>query len=140
MLNALLLRVRIGLIGILTIFLLSVSWVSKEQPIEDWIAPKSADIIKNPLGKSPASIEEGKKIFMLYCSICHGNKGKGDGIGGVGLKPRPSNFTIPKVQEQSDGAIYWKLAEGRAPMAGYGEILTETERWQLVSFIRTLKK
>jgi len=27
------------------------------------------------------------------CTICHGDKGKGDGVAGAALNPRPGNFT-----------------------------------------------
>ena len=74
------------------------------------------------------------------CAICHGNYGKGDGMAGSSLTPRPTNFTISKVQAQSDGALYWKLTEGRAPMASYKTILKKEQRWQLVNYIRTFKK
>jgi len=74
------------------------------------------------------------------CVICHGAKGKGDGIAGVSLNPKPGNFTIERIQSQTDGAIFWKLTNGKAPMAAYKEILTETQRWELVNYIRTFKK
>ena len=106
----------------------------------DWVAPTSANSNTNPFPGDEAAIASGKKLYNNYCGICHGNKGKGDGIGGVGLNPRPSNFTTEKVQNQSDGALFWKLTTGRAPMAGYKDILSEQERWQLINYIRILKK
>jgi len=76
----------------------------------------------------------------MYCAICHGKKGKGDGVAGMALKPRPADFTKDVIQKQTDGAIYWKLTEGKAPMAAYKETLSEEQRWQLVNFIRSLRK
>lgn len=105
-----------------------------------WVAPASADNLKNPIKNDANAILEGKKLFKQLCEICHGAKGKGDGIAGLSLKPKPANFTIAKIQQQTDGALYWKMTEGRAPMASYKEALTETQRWQLVNYIRTLKK
>ncbi|MDP1725288.1 MAG: cytochrome c [Bacteroidota bacterium] len=102
-----------------------------------WVAPPDADKVSNPLMRSAISATEGKKIYMQICVVCHGDKGKGDGIGGLALNPRPANFSSQKVQVQTDGAIFWKITEGRPPMASYKTILTETQRWQLVNFIRT---
>ena len=105
----------------------------------NWIAPSSADKITNPLkGKEKATLA-GEKLYVSYCAICHGKKGKGDGVAGMALNPRPSNLTKDKVQEQTDGAIYWKMTEGKAPMAAYKATLTEEQRWQLVNFIRSIK-
>lgn len=106
----------------------------------EWKAPASADKLKNPLSGNEDDLKEGKKLYKQLCAICHGDKGKGDGMAGVSLKPRPANLTSEKVQSQSDGAIFWKMTEGRAPMAAYKDLIKEDQRWQLVSFIRTLKK
>lgn len=104
----------------------------------DWTAPESADNITNPYKGMKNATLEGKKLYTQYCAICHGKKGKGDGVAGMALKPRPSNFKKDIVQNQTDGAIYWKLTEGKAPMASYKETLTRKQRWQLVNFIRSL--
>lgn len=103
-----------------------------------WTAPKSADSYKNPYTGNQKATLAGKKLYVQFCAICHGNKGKGDGMAGMALKPRPANFTKDNIQSQTDGAIYWKLTEGKAPMAAYKETLTEQQRWQLVNFIRSL--
>ncbi len=106
----------------------------------EWLAPKSADLVKNPLISDLSATAEGKKIFKQMCAICHGNTGKGDGIAGISLNPRPTNLSLAKIQSQSDGALFWKMTEGRAPMASYKEALSEQQRWKLVNYIRTLKK
>lgn len=108
--------------------------------VTEWIAPEGVNSGINPLKGNAAATEEGKKLFMQACAVCHGDKGKGDGIGGMSLIPKPGNFTLEKTQGQSDGALFWKMSEGRAPMASYKAILTSTQRWQLVNYLRTLKK
>ena len=55
------------------------------------------------------------------------------------LRFHKSQETLEKIQKQSDGVIYWKIANGRSPMPGYGS-LTPTQRWDLVNYVRTLKK
>jgi mono/diheme cytochrome c family protein len=105
-----------------------------------WLAPDDANAIINPLAKLEDATKKGKKLYNQLCSICHGDKGKGDGMAGAALTPKPANFTLAKVQTQTDGAIYWKITEGRAPMAAYKDILKEEERWQLVNYIRTFKQ
>lgn len=105
-----------------------------------WKAPKSADKLKNIVKGNANATEEGKKLYKQMCAVCHGDEGKGDGIAGISFNPRPSDFTTKKIQNQSDGAIYWKITEGRPPMASYKSILKEKQRWQLVNYLRTLKK
>lgn len=105
-----------------------------------WVAPKSADAISNPLQNDQTSIAKGKKLYQQLCAVCHGDKGKGDGIASAALTPKPANFTSEKIWKQTDGAIFWKLTEGKTPMASYKESLTVTERWQIVNYLKSLKK
>lgn len=105
-----------------------------------WTAPVTADKMDNPLKGDDGATSKGKKLYKQMCAICHGDAGKGDGMAGSSLSPRPANFTLANIQDQTDGAIYWKLTEGRAPMAAYKAILKDDQRWQLVNYIRTFKK
>lgn len=104
-----------------------------------WTAPASANELKNPYKGNAAETAKGKTLYLQMCSVCHGNKGKGDGPAGVNLNPRPADHTSAKVQDQSDGAIFWKITNGKPPMAAYKDVLSEEQRWDLVNFIRTLK-
>ena len=105
-----------------------------------WVAPKSADKLKNPLANNSDATTKGKKLYAQMCAICHGAKGKGDGMAGAALNPKPANFTSTTLQAQTDGAIYWKITEGRSPMASYKTSLKDNQRWQLVNYIRTFNK
>ena len=86
-----------------------------------WTAPASANSYQNPYQGNANATAEGKNLYNQLCAICHGNKGKGDGLAGMTLKPRPANFTNKPVQAQTDGAIYWKITEGNLPMASYAD-------------------
>ena len=121
-----------------TVFLVSSTEINYQAKAA-WVAPASADTIKNPLKGKADAVTAGKKIYGTYCVVCHGDKGKGDGIAAAGLNPRPADHSAAKFQSQSDGAIYWKLTTGRAPMASYDKTLTVTQRWQVINYMRTLK-
>jgi len=107
---------------------------------EKWVAPKSADDIVNPLKDDAGAAASGKKLYRVLCSVCHGIKGKGDGVGGAGLATKPTNLTNADFHSQTDGAIFWKITEGRAPMASYKTSIPEKKRWEIINYIRTLKK
>jgi len=104
-----------------------------------WVAPKYSNDIKNPLKDNKDATSKGKKIFSNMCMVCHGATGKGNGVAGVSLVPRPANFLSIEVRNETDGAIFWKLTEGKPPMAAYKDLLTEDQRWELVNYIRHLE-
>lgn len=107
---------------------------------DEWVAPASADKIINPLKSNADAAANGKRSYKMLCVVCHGAKGKGDGIGGAGLKPKPTDLTSAEFQAQTDGAIFWKIEEGRSPMASYKTAIPENKRWEIINYIRTLKQ
>ena len=106
-----------------------------------WVAPANSNQLKNPLAGNTSVLKDAKKNYEMYCTPCHGTGGKGDGAAAATLNPKPADHTSAVVQSQTDGALFWKLSEGRGNMAAYKQILTdEKQRWALVNYIRTLKK
>jgi mono/diheme cytochrome c family protein len=43
-----------------------------------------------------------------------------------------------KISSQADGELFWKVTEGKKPMPTYRKLLTETDRWSVIDYIRTL--
>ena len=105
-----------------------------------WIAPKAAGEVKNPLAGNKEVIKYAQIIYSSYCTPCHGNKGKGDGIAAPGLAIKPADHTSDAVQKQTDGALYWMISQGHSPMPSYKTVLTDNQRWELVNYIRTIAK
>jgi len=107
---------------------------------KEWKAPASADAKKNPLTADAATLAAGKKIYVSECLSCHGKKGKGDGASAKDLDIPAGDFTKAATQSQSDGALYWKVSEGRKPMPSFKKKLNETQIWQSIVYMRTLKQ
>lgn len=106
---------------------------------DEWKAPASADAVKNPLTSDAATITAGKAVYAKQCQSCHGKKGKGDGPSAKDLDKAAGDFTKAKTQTQTDGALFWKITEGRKPMPSFKKKLDETQRWQSIIYMRTLK-
>ncbi len=102
--------------------------------------PVAARVV-NPVPATEASIAAGREIYRMHCPRCHGPEGKGDG-GGAGAGGQPADFTDPAWEfGGSDGEIFAAIAEGTsADMESYAERIPETEIWNLVNYLRTLKK
>jgi mono/diheme cytochrome c family protein len=122
------------------IFLLSLSATNVQSQTRKFPTPPSADTIKNPVKADDYSIAAGKTFYTRFCVTCHGEKGKGDGVASAGLAKPPADHTSTFVQNQTDGALFWIISMGNSPMPFYRKTLTETQRWQIVNYMRTLKK
>ena len=105
-----------------------------------WAAPKEADNVKNPLAGNTEILKDAKVIYTTYCGLCHGSKGKGDGIAAAGLAKKPADHSSDYVQKQTDGALHWMITAGHSPMPTFKTALTDNQRWELVNYIRTLAK
>lgn len=106
---------------------------------EGWTAPATEATVQNPYQGNQIAAQKGGQTFQKLCWTCHGKSGKGDGPAGTSLNPKPQNFTLAAVQEQSDGALFWKISTGKGMMVPYKHALNEEQRWQLVNYIRTFK-
>lgn len=115
-----------------------VAFAFKILPQEKWLAPAEADKKTNPIVSNDASIALGKTLYGTNCKSCHGGKGKGDGPKSAELTKAPGDFTREEFKKQSDGAIFWKVTEGKKPMPTFKKELTEDMRWQVINYIRTL--
>ncbi len=107
---------------------------------QQWKAPETVNQLKNPYAGDQNQLARGMKIFKNMCVACHGIDGKGDPLMLKTLNPPPADLTSEKVQNQTDGALFWKITTGRGAMAGYENILSEKERWALVQYIRSFNK
>ena len=94
-------------------------------------APEKARAKRNPLEKDPEAIAAGRVLFEQRCAECHGDNAEGG-------KKAPS-LRASEVQDAEPGAIFWILTNGvvRKGMPVWSK-LPEPQRWQLVSFIKSL--
>jgi mono/diheme cytochrome c family protein len=100
----------------------------------NWWPPIAAIARQNPLASKPEAAAGGRKLFLRHCVECHG----GDGAGLE--KKHSADFQLAAVQDQSDGALFWRITNGNATkgMPSFSSV-PELQRWQIVLFIRTLK-
>jgi len=106
-----------------------------------WAVPDNFKNMKSAVASNAESISAGKALWALHCSSCHGKTGLGDGSKAAQLKTQPPDFTTSEVQGQTDGSLFYKTSEGRDDMPSFKKkIADQDDIWNLVVYIRTLKK
>lgn len=98
------------------------------------------DLIVNPVQRTAASLERGRDRYDIYCAVCHGDKGLGDGPVATKLANAVRNLTDQRVLDQTDGWIYGVITNGfGALMPEYGSRIRPEDRWHIVNYMRTLQ-
>jgi len=95
--------------------------------------------LKSPLDSTQVDMVKGKFLFDIYCGICHGNLGNGQG----NLVKREKILGVPRYDDAAraitEGSIYHTIYYGKNAMGSYANQLDETERWQVVAYVLKLK-
>ena len=99
---------------------------------------------QNPLAADRANRRAGQKLYEDLsnpsCTVCHGERGEGNGQLAGQFDPRPRNFACAAtVDGIPDGQLHWIIKNGSPgtamPSFGY---LDDEEIWQLVLYLRSL--
>ena len=95
--------------------------------------------LKIPLAVNEENLAKGKELFNIYCAICHGNKGDGQGT----LVKREKFLGIPSLADKgrniTEGDIYHVMMYGLNSMGSYASQTNEKERWQITMHALDLK-
>ncbi|MGB9515302.1 MAG: cytochrome c, partial [Candidatus Acidiferrum sp.] len=95
-------------------------------------APSSSTHEKNPFDAQSSAIAAGAKLYATSCASCHGATGQG--TGNIPALSQGATQTVP------EGEVFWFITNGSPSngMPAWGQLPAE-ERWQIVSFLRSLK-
>ena len=101
--------------------------------------------IKNPIPPTTESIATGKRLFLNYCSSCHGPKADGLGLIAPSLIPMPRNLVAitswgekPFIDYMPDSRLYESITDGvpGTSMQPWIKVLSNDERWSVLNFLR----
>lgn len=104
-------------------------------------------LASHPVAAKPGNAENGEKIYVKRCLMCHGEEGEGDGPGADRLNPPPRDFTLGQYKIKStafdddvpnDSDIYRMISDGMpgTAMPGWSDVLKEQEMWDLVEYLK----
>lgn len=85
-------------------------------------------------------MERGRERYTIYCGLCHGQAGDGNGITTkYGMAVVPS-FHIERLVEMPEGEIYEVITNGRGLMGSYSGQLSPEDRWNVIAYLRALQR
>ena len=94
-------------------------------------APDSAQQMKNPYEGQPAAIAAGTQLYARNCLSCHGKSGEGSG--------NVPSLVDGKLETTTPGEVFWFITKGDKDngMPSWAQ-LPEKQRWQIVSYVKSL--
>ncbi len=88
-------------------------------------------------------IRRGKERFGIYCAVCHGASGDGNGITAQYGVPVANNVNAKlnaiSPETYPDGRMFEVITNGKGLMGGYGYNIPVRDRWAIIAYIHTLQ-
>ncbi len=101
---------------------------------------KAAETLINPITTNKSNLTKGKDEYDIFCTVCHGAKGKGDGhlYTSKLFTAKPTDLTTSYIQDKPDGEIYHIVTVGSLSglMGAHGSQISQENRWKIVSYIK----
>jgi len=81
--------------------------------------------------------KQGETIYLKNCQSCHGIPTRKNF---AAITPSPGDLSETKVSSQKDGELFYRITTGKIPMPEFRNILSEDDRWSVISFLRSFHK
>lgn len=96
---------------------------------------------RNQFPNKPEHIAEGKRLYNIYCKVCHGADGKGGGtLTDAYPKAMVPDITRDEMKAKKPGFYFLKITKGGPNMPSYGHSISRAERWMITLYINELQK
>jgi len=101
--------------------------------------PVLAQTDRIPMPITRPLLERGQEQYTIYCSMCHGDTGRGDGmIVHRGFYPPPS-YHNQRLRDLPDSHFFNVITNGYGAMFSYANRVTPEDRWAITAYIRALQ-
>ena len=104
---------------------------------------------ENPVSVNAQMIRTGQKYFGIYCSVCHGMNGGGNGLVNRRAQKILADTWIPPsvlytenlyADVYPDGKLFSTISNGIRKMPGYASQIKAKDRWAIVAYVRALQQ
>lgn len=116
------------------LFLLLAVLITLRVSAQEWVVPSEEAAKLSSFAFTDSTRKIGADLYNINCKSCHGDPGKNNVIN---LVPSPPDVASAKMQGNSDGSLHFKLVQGRVPMPSFKNILSASDMWRVISYIRS---
>jgi mono/diheme cytochrome c family protein len=97
------------------------------------------DIDEFPVPVTKELIDRGQERFNIYCIVCHGPTGNGDGMVVRRGFPKPPTYHDDRLRNAPVGHFFDVITNGWGKMNSYSYQVPPADRWAIVAYIRALQ-
>lgn len=97
------------------------------------------DIDEFPMPVTKELVDRGQDRYNIYCIVCHGPVGNGDGMIVRRGFPQPPTYHDDRLRNAPVGHFYDVITNGWGKMNGYAYQVQPADRWAIVAYIRALQ-
>ena len=122
--------------------MLSVALLPEETAADGALGDPASEApaLANPVEATSESLAQGKDLYGRHCAKCHGADGDGTGPSTQGINADPRKLWVwGSAGDAADGYLFSIISNGRTDMPPWGLVISETERWDLVNYVKSLK-
>ena len=101
--------------------------------------PDDVETFPFPITKD--DLNRGQERYQIFCSVCHGATGNGDGmIARRGFnKPAPASYHQDRLRQAPVGHFFDVMTNGWGAMPSYAAQIPVEDRWKIIAYIRALQ-
>lgn len=150
-------RSNLWLCGLAGLWLSGCGWQMAEQPRLDPyertnLTANGSSALRPPSGTLPvqavdesqpelsqALLDRGRERYDIYCAVCHGPAGYGDGRIVERGFPAPPSFHNEELVKAKDLHYWSAISNGAGRMLPYSDRVSPQDRWAIVAWVRVLQ-
>ena len=103
-------------------------------------ASARAAALAAPPPLTPALLDRGEQRYGIYCSMCHGPRGNGDGMVVRRGFPPPPDYHIPRLVAAPPAYIVDVITNGHGVMYSYADRVEPRDRWAIAAYVKALQR
>jgi mono/diheme cytochrome c family protein len=101
--------------------------------------PFADDVDTFPFPITDKTVERGRERYDIYCSVCHGMTGNGDGMVVRRGFRRAASFNDDRLRQAPVGHFFDAITNGWGAMPSYAAQIPVQDRWSIIAYVRALQ-